>query len=194
MGSNRFQEDFESLKMLEKGDNGEVYLVCHRITGVRYAIKKSTKTSRWRSVNCPYVYDYNQTVFGEARALSALEHKNIIQYFFCWVEDRHLYLQLEYCSGGSLEGLVRKKESITTEKLYRICRQMSSALDYLSNLGLVHCDVKPSNILITRGGGGGGGGGGKRGGILGEWRWFWWWFRRRRRGGGERGKGKRFIS
>jgi len=149
IGSNRFQEDFESLKMLERGDNGEVYLVCHRITGVRYAIKKTTKNCRWKSMNCPYVYDYNQNVFGEARALATLQHPNIVNYFFSWVEQKQLYLQLEYCSGGSLEGYVKSKTPMATGRLLKICRHICSALDYLAKQELVHCDIKPSNILMA---------------------------------------------
>ena len=147
---NRFGEDFESLKMLERGDNGEVYMVCHRISGVVYAIKKSVKKNRMKSVNCPYNYDYNMDVFREARALSVLEHSNIVRYYYSWVEETSLYIQLEYCEGGSVEGLLRRRERMSIKNLCVILKQMTSVLEYLQSSKLVHCDIKPSNILITK--------------------------------------------
>mmetsp|Transcript_22884 Transcript_22884/g.35601 ORF Transcript_22884/g.35601 Transcript_22884/m.35601 type:complete len:277 (-) Transcript_22884:105-935(-) len=112
--------------------------------------KKQQKNCRWKSVNCPYVYDYNQTVFGEARALSLLQHPNIVSYYFSWVQSNQLYLQLEYCCGGSLEGFVKGKSPMSTPRLLRICQHVCGALDYLGKQGLVHCDIKPSNVLMQR--------------------------------------------
>ena len=163
LGCSRYQEDYECLALLhgekgrglggegEEGGRG-VYLVCQRITGVRYAIKKIPKQSSWKTLSCPYIHDYSLSVFREARALATFSHPNIVRYHNSFIEGNHLYLQLEYCSGGSLEGLVCQKGTpFSVKKIIGLVRQLSSALVYLSNRQprLVHCNLTPSNILCV---------------------------------------------
>ena len=130
-----------------------MYSVCHRITGVRYAIKKIPKQSSWKTLNCPYVHDYSLSVFREARALATFSHPHIVRYHTSFIEGEHLYLQLEYCSGGSLEKqLCRSPSSLSSSSsILLLIRQLSSALAYLSSKQprLIHCNINPSNILCV---------------------------------------------
>ncbi len=79
----------------------------------------------------------------EAEVVQKLKHDNIIQ-LLAAEDDRIIYA---YCSGVSLEealmgGAIRLRRAV------KIASDVLAALDYAHNLGVIHCDVKPANIMI----------------------------------------------
>lgn len=83
----------------------------------------------------------------EARALARLNHPNIVQvYDYGYYEDMP-YLVMEYIEGVTLKE-VRKPLKVTAAA--RLLRPIAEALDYVHSQGLLHRDVKPSNIMITQ--------------------------------------------
>lgn len=75
-----------------------IYKARHRLTGVVYCIKRLVRlsSSMGRSK------DSLLNALNESQALSALRHTNIVRYYNSWIESGSLFLQLEYCLGGSL--------------------------------------------------------------------------------------------
>lgn len=63
-------------------------------------------------------------------------------------DKTHLYIVLEYMDGGTLYEKL-KKEKLEEKEAAVIIRQMTSAVDYLHDIGIAHRDIKPENIVIS---------------------------------------------
>jgi serine/threonine protein kinase len=84
----------------------------------------------------------------EARALAMLEHPNILRAYHADHHRSALYLVLEYVDGPTLKRLVRRKGPLPVGLACDLIRQAAGALQQLHERGVVHRDVKPSNLLI----------------------------------------------
>lgn len=87
----------------------------------------------------------------EVRLHSTLRHGNIAQLYDSFIHDGRQVLAVEYIEGESLARKLEKGPLPIREAL-EITRQVAEALCYLHHRDLVHRDIKPGNILITRGG------------------------------------------
>ena len=92
----------------------------------------------------------------EAKTVASLRHPNIVQVFDFDVEDEIYYMVMEFIDGGSLKeklcNLANNKGLLPQEEVNRIFQQVASALGYAHNKGMLHRDVKPSNILLDESG------------------------------------------
>jgi serine/threonine protein kinase len=84
----------------------------------------------------------------EAETLSRLNHPVVVRMFDAVLEGPLPHLVLEHLEGPRLSTLVRKYGPLPLEQLVPLAVQLSSALHYLSEEGIVHLDVKPSNIIM----------------------------------------------
>jgi serine/threonine-protein kinase len=88
----------------------------------------------------------------EAQAAANLSHPNIVP-VFDWGEDRGTYfIVMELIEGTSLADMLRGSATISASRSAQIVAQVAAALGYAHRSGVVHRDVKPGNILITRDG------------------------------------------
>lgn len=84
----------------------------------------------------------------EARTIAKLQHPHILPlYDYGATEDGVLYLVMPYVRGGSLDRIVRDG-NLPLEKIARLVRDISGALDYAHRQGVIHRDIKPANILL----------------------------------------------
>jgi len=91
--------------------------------------------------------------------------KHIVRYSAAWVEDNHLYIQNEFCDGGSIDDLLKHRKWVQQGSVYvrpngavaiyeneqtDIFRHVAEGLRCLHDpiIGLVHLDIKPANIFI----------------------------------------------
>ncbi len=92
----------------------------------------------------------------EARAVAALRHPHIVQVYDFDVEDDVYYMVMEFVDGGTLkakmEELSRTGERLPLTDVARIFREVAEALDYAHRHGMLHRDVKPSNVLLDKSG------------------------------------------
>ena len=88
----------------------------------------------------------------EAQAIASLSHPNIVSIYDVGREADVHYLVMEYVEGDNLKNLIRQQGSIPPEQAVEIARQVSEALQHAHENNIVHRDVKPQNILITKGG------------------------------------------
>ena len=85
----------------------------------------------------------------EMSALSRLNHPNIVTAYHAEQVDGYFCLISEYLDGGNLEDwLAGRSNRPTTDASVAIVLQLCDALNHAHDLGIVHCDIKPSNIMI----------------------------------------------
>lgn len=87
----------------------------------------------------------------EAKAVAQLQHPNIVQIYDIGSDGDRPFLALELVDGGSLEGRMAGQPFPTTAAVETILI-VAEAVEHAHRQGIVHCDLKPSNILTTRDG------------------------------------------
>lgn len=88
----------------------------------------------------------------EAKIAASLNHPHIVGIFDLVAEDGEQWMIMEYVEGTTLSGLVRSQGPLTPEQARPIIVQAASALAAAHANGIVHRDVKPSNILVREDG------------------------------------------
>ena len=86
----------------------------------------------------------------EARILMDFKHDNIVQVFDHFKEGSSYYMVLEYVDGMSLDQLIKKQRFLSSELSLTILLQVCKALAYAHSMGVIHRDIKPGNILISK--------------------------------------------
>ena len=85
----------------------------------------------------------------EMNALSRLNHPNIVTTYHAEQVDGYFCLISEYLDGGNLEDWLLKRSSpLSADVAVSIVLQLCDSLNHAHDLGVVHCDIKPSNIMI----------------------------------------------
>ena len=85
----------------------------------------------------------------EVRALGAIRHPHIVHALDAGLDAGRLYCAMEYVPGTDLARLLADGGPLPTHTACRYAAQLADALRHVSGLGLVHRDVKPSNVLVT---------------------------------------------
>ncbi|HHN46295.1 MAG TPA: FHA domain-containing protein [Planctomycetes bacterium] len=88
----------------------------------------------------------------EARAAGRLSHPNIIHVFDVDKLDGSYYFTMEYVDGGNVKRAIREKGHIPVQDAGRMLLQAAKALAYAHGQGVIHRDVKPDNLMLTRDG------------------------------------------
>jgi class 3 adenylate cyclase/ABC-type transport system substrate-binding protein/tRNA A-37 threonylcarbamoyl transferase component Bud32/streptogramin lyase len=96
---------------------------------------------------------FRERFLRESKLAASLEHPHIVPIYAAGEADGSLYLAMRYIEGRDLSALLKSLGRLDPERVLAIVRQVASALDVAHARGLVHRDVKPANILVTRHGG-----------------------------------------
>jgi serine/threonine-protein kinase len=135
--------DFRVERLLGRGGMGEVYLATQLSLNRPVALKVLLST-----------FSSNPTYLGrlksEATAVAKLNHASIVHvYMMGCVDDIH-FIVMEYVEGTNLRDYITKKGAVDLPLAYSIMRQTGAAIAAAGAVGLIHRDMKPENILLTR--------------------------------------------
>lgn len=130
--------------IIGRGGFGYVYRARERLTGEMVAIKELVPNF----VGDPQMV---QRFIREARATLRLTHPHIARTYGIFQDRGTYYLAMEYLPGGSLASRL-KQGALPVEKVVDIAVALCEALAYAHSQGVIHCDIKPANVLFDANG------------------------------------------
>jgi serine/threonine protein kinase/WD40 repeat protein len=136
---------FEIERELGHGAMGEVYLARDPILDRRVALKTVTPAL----LTSPETLKRFQR---EARAAARLQHPNIVTIFEVGEVDGTHYIAMELVEGVDLGEAMQPPDRLTVEQKVRTVVDVCRGLDFAHRMGVIHRDVKPANIRLTRDG------------------------------------------
>ncbi len=132
---------YEVLELLARGGMAEIYKGRHPRLDRTVAIKIL-------STSLAAEADFRQRFEREAQAVAALRHPNIVQVFDFGDVEGTYYMVMEFIDGVDLSGYVCEAGRMPLEQVRPLLRDIANALDYAHAEGVVHRDVKPSNVML----------------------------------------------
>ncbi|XP_026733791.1 microtubule-associated serine/threonine-protein kinase 3 isoform X3 [Trichoplusia ni] len=135
------ESDYHVIKLISNGAYGAVYLVKHKQTRTRYAMKKISK-------NNLILRNQVEQAFAERDILSFADNPFVVTMYCSFESKRHLCLILEFVEGGDCATLLRAGP-LPPDMARHYFAEAVLAVEYLHSYGIVHRDLKPDNLLIT---------------------------------------------
>lgn len=136
--------EYEILDIVGKGGMGAVYKARHVYLNKIRAIKFIHSTLAVDP-------DFVERFIREARILSELNHPNLVRlYEFGTLESNTFFMVLEFVHGESLLSRIRRKTRLSLDEAIPIIREAALGLDSAHQLGIVHRDISPDNLLLVR--------------------------------------------
>lgn len=137
--------NYKIISLIGKGGMGSVYLAQNKyIQQQKVAVKV---------INSNMINDFTRQTFSqEAEKLARLNHPNIVHFLNYHIdEDGNMYLIMEYADGCSLEDYIKNVSGlIVEERLCNFFEPILDAFEYAHKQKIIHKDIKPSNIIITK--------------------------------------------
>lgn len=135
--------EFLLLRKLGSGGMGEVYLA-QQVSLKRQVALKVLREDLMADETA------GKRFAVEAEAAAKLTHANIVQIYAYGQADGMSYMALEYVQGMNLRDYVAKKGPVNPRFAMKVMEQVAAALHHAADAGIVHRDIKPDNILLTR--------------------------------------------
>ncbi len=88
----------------------------------------------------------------EARAAANLDHPGIVTVYDVGQDDDQHYIVMEYVDGHDLKTLIRQEGRLGIDEALDIAIQVCAGVGHAHKAGVIHCDIKPQNVLVTRDG------------------------------------------
>jgi len=136
---------YKVLEKLGSGGMAQVFLCEHKLMRRRVAIKvlPTAKADDPSSL---------ERFYREARAVAAVDHPNIVRAYDIDQDENLHFLVMEYVDGTNLQDLVKKFGPLDVLRACHYIYGAAVGLQHAHEIGLVHRDIKPGNILLDRSG------------------------------------------
>ncbi|XP_066275539.1 serine/threonine-protein kinase 38-like [Branchiostoma lanceolatum] len=134
-------DDFESLKVIGRGAFGEVRLVQKKDTGHIFAMKVLRKADMLEKEQVAHVR-------AERDILVEADNPWVVRMFYSFQDPINLYLIMEFLPGGDMMTLLMKKDTLSEEATQFYITETALAIDSIHQLGFIHRDIKPDNLLL----------------------------------------------
>lgn len=128
---------YRILGLVGQGQFGQVFCAVHRQTG-RLVALKNLEQARFST----------HQFLRELRFLLSLQHPNIVTCQSLEHTATGRYLVMDYCEGGTLRTLMTEDSRLNLSQSLKLVMDVLSGLDHAHSRGIVHCDIKPENILL----------------------------------------------
>jgi serine/threonine protein kinase len=125
------------LGLVGQGQFGRVYCAIHRKTGALMALKE-----------LDHARFPTHKFLRELRFLLSLRHPNIVTCHALEHTATGRYLVMDYCEGGTLRSLLESDTQLHPQQAINLTLQILAGLSQAHQHGIVHCDIKPENILL----------------------------------------------
>jgi serine/threonine protein kinase len=131
------RSNYKKIGLVGQGQFGKVYCAIERRTGELRALKE---------------LDHNRfstrQFLREFRLLISLHHPNIVACEAIEHGVKSRQMVMDYCEGGTLRNLLESESKLSLRHCLKIITDILQGLDYAHSRGIVHCDIKPENILL----------------------------------------------
>lgn len=129
---------YRILRLVGQGQFGRVFCAIHRKTGRLVALKELDR-QRLSTHN----------FLRELRFLLSLQHPNIVTCQALEYSQTGRYLVMDYCQAGTLRNLMQSEPQLSLVQQLKLIADVLAGLEHAHNRGIVHCDIKPENILLS---------------------------------------------
>ena len=131
---------YELLEIIGRGGMGVIHKA--RQLGLdRICAVKTLSDERFRETAS------REQLLKEARAAASLQHPNIVSIFEVGEAEGHVFFSMECVDGIDLAVLTRRR-ALPAEKIAAYVRKVAEAIAYAHRKGVLHCDLKPANVII----------------------------------------------
>lgn len=135
-------EQYERIRLIGRGGYGEVWLAADKTTSEIFALKVLKKANIISD-------DQVVNVRSEREVLSISDNPWIVDLICSFQDERYLYLVLEYVPGGDLMNALIKFNTFDLQAVQFYIGELALAIHSVHELGFIHRDLKPDNVLIT---------------------------------------------
>ncbi len=139
--------------LLEKGSIGKYKIVKRLGSGGFGSVYLGIDT--WVKRKVAIKVPHNQTdplekLLKEARIQAKLQHPNIVQLYSAEKRDGMFFMVSEYIDGGALDRYLKAKGKLSWDEAVSFIFQVCDAVQFAHDMGIIHRDIRPANILLTR--------------------------------------------
>ena len=141
--SSFFLGKYKLIELIGRGGMGSVFLGQHVTMNRRVALKIISRQVRKDPASL-------ERFLSEARAIAALDHPNIVQAYSVDNEGDRYYIVMEFVDGQDLQQMVEANGPLDYDTAADYIRQAADGLQHGHEQKMIHCDIKPSNLLVNQ--------------------------------------------